>query len=63
MWFIMHSNGRSHFCSLSDYWLGLGGGGDVLWGEKRGETLLSLFALVPIRYATNLPFPALLLSN
>lgn len=31
-------------------------------GEER-ETLLSLFALVSIRYATNLPFPALLLSN
>lgn len=32
------------------------GGGDR-------ETLLGLFALVSIRYATNLPFPALLLSN
>lgn len=31
-------------------------------GEER-ETLLSLFAVVSIRYATNLPFPALLLSN
>lgn len=37
-----------------------GGGGS---GGKERETLLSLFALVSIRYATNLPFPVLLLSN
>lgn len=37
-------------------------GGIFVGGEER-ETLLSLFALVSIRYATNLPFPALLLSN
>lgn len=37
----------------------------VFWGGggEEKETLLSLFALVSIRYATNLPFPALLLSN
>lgn len=61
MRFITHSDGKSHCCLVSDYSLGLpgllGGGGE----EK--ETLLSLFALVSIRYATNLPFPALLLSN
>lgn len=37
--------------------------GDFFGGGEERETLLSLFALVSIRYATNLPFPALLLSN
>lgn len=37
--------------------------GDFFGGGEERETLLSLFALVSIRYATNLPFPALFLSN
>lgn len=63
MWFLTHSNERSNFCLVSDYWLGLAGLFFFWGGGEERETLLSLFALVSIRYATNLPFPALLLSN
>lgn len=61
MRFITHSDGKSHCCLVSDYSLGLPG--LLRGGGEEKETLLSLFALVSIRYATNLPFPALLLSN
>lgn len=66
MWLRMHSNGRSDFWALSDWQPGIPS--LYFWGGEKGreeerEAPLGVFVPVPIRYATNLPFLARLLSH